>query len=186
MKTIYAFLATGFEEIEALTVIDICRRAELNVKTISITGERAVVSCHGIPVVADQLFDDTDFSDADMLFLPGGMPGAANLDGHEGLRQLILRHHAAALPLSAICAAPMVYGHLGLLKGINATCYPGFESELEGATPTGALTVCDGQFLLGKGPAAAFELGYAIVRYYCGVDAAQALSDGMIYTQLLS
>ncbi len=181
MNTIYVFLATGFETVEALAVVDICRRAALPVRTISITGEKTVMSAHHIAVEADQLFETTDFSNAALLFLPGGMPGSTNLAAHEGLRRLILHHHEAGKPLAAICAAPLVFGRLGLLKGHRATIYPGMESELHGGVPTGELVVKDGQFLLGKGPAAAFQLGNSIVELFCGKQKATEISVAMIY-----
>ena len=103
---IYAFLATGFEEVEAIAPIDVLRRAGLSVKTVSITDQLTVTGAHGIDVVADSLFADNDYTDAELLFLPGGMPGAANLNAHQELCQVILDHHAAGKALSAICAAP--------------------------------------------------------------------------------
>ena len=111
---IYVFLATGFEEVEALGPIDVCRRAGLKVKTVSVTDEQVVTGAHGIGIVADSMFDDNDYSDAEMLFLPGGLPGSTNLDAHEGLRRVVLAHSEAGKALAAICAAPLVYGNLGL------------------------------------------------------------------------
>lgn len=182
---IYSFLATGFEDIEALAVIDIIRRAGLELETVSITGDKVVTSAHGVGFVADRLMEEVDCSRAEMLILPGGMPGATNLDACEPLRKAILAHHAAGKMLAAICAAPLVYGHLGLLKGVKATCYPGFETELTGATYTAQIVEKDGQFITGRGPAAAFELGYAIVDHILGDGAADGLREGMMYNQLL-
>lgn len=178
---IYVFLATGFEEVEAIGPIDVCRRAGLDVKTVSITGEQTVQGAHGIPVVADSLFDDNNYSDATLLFLPGGLPGATNLDAHEGLRKVILAHHEAGKPLAAICAAPLVYGNLGLAEGKKMTCYPGFEQYLTGATYTAALVERDGLMFTGKGPAAALALGYVLVEHFCGADVAEQLKQGMMY-----
>ena len=181
---IYAFLATGFEEVEALGPIDVCRRAGLEVTTVSIMEDLTVTGAHGVGIVADSMFEDNDYSDADMLFLPGGMPGAANLDAHEGLRNVILAHHQAGKALAAICAAPMVYGNLGLAKGKKMTCYPGFEQFLTGAIYTAALVERDGLMFTGKGPAAALGLGYAIVEHFCGQDVADQLRQGMMYNDL--
>lgn len=181
---IYAFLATGFEETEAIAPIDVMRRAGLTVKTISITGDKVVVGSHGIGIVADALFEDTDFNDSDMLFLPGGLPGSTNLDAFEPLRKLILDHDSQGKPLAAICAAPQVYGHLGLAQGKKMTCYPGCESHLEGAEYTAALVERDGMMFTGKGPAASLALGYEIVAYYKGEEAAAALREGMMYNDL--
>ncbi|MBQ0049798.1 MAG: DJ-1/PfpI family protein [Bacteroidales bacterium] len=181
---IYSFLADGFEEVEALTPIDILRRAGVEVETVSITENQVVQGAHGVYVLADRILPAIDFDDAEMIILPGGLPGSTNLDACEELKQGIQQVYDAGKPLAAICAAPMVYGHMGLLKGIKATCYPGCESNLEGATYTGALVEQDGQFITGKGPAAAFEFGYAIAEKLVGKEKVQALRDGMIYSEL--
>lgn len=181
---IYAFLANGFEEVEALGPIDVCRRAGIEVKTVSIMDNIVVQGAHGVGIVADSMFADNDYSDADMLFLPGGMPGAANLDAHEGLRQVILNHSNAGKPLAAICAAPMVYGNLGLAQGKKMTCYPGFEKYLTGAEYTASLVEKDGMMFTGKGPAAALALGYAIVEHFKGSEVAEGLKQGMMYNDL--
>lgn len=182
---IYLFLATGFEDIEALAPLDIMRRAGLEVTTVSITGERTVVSAHGVGVVADALLEETDPAGAEMIVLPGGLPGSTNLDACEPLRLAILAHHSQGKPLAAICAAPMVYGHLGILDGVRATCYPGVESHLQGAIYTGDIVTCDGQFITGRGPAAAMAFGYAIAEHFLGKEAVAPLREGMIYNQLL-
>lgn len=182
---IYMFLATGFEDIEALAPLDIIRRAGLDITTVSITEERTVYSAHGVGVLADALLKETDLSDADMLVLPGGLPGSVNLDECEALRQAIVCHHAQGKPLAAICAAPMVYGHLGILKGVKATCYPGVENQLDGAEYTAEIVCKDGQFITGRGPAAAMAFGYAIAEHFLGEDAVAPLREGMIYNQLL-
>lgn len=179
---IYVFLATGFEEVEAIAPIDVLRRAGLQVTTVSITDELTVVGAHGMGMVADTLFADNDYSDADLLFLPGGLPGSTNLNAHQGLRQLILDHHAAGKALAAICAAPMVYGNLGLAQGKRMTCYPGCEQYLVGADYTANLIERDGLMFTGKGPAAALALGYMLVEYFCGEDVADQLRQGMMYT----
>ncbi len=178
---IYAFLATGFEDIEALAPIDIMRRAGLDVQTVSITGDNTVVSAHGVGVVADTLLSDIDFAQADLLFLPGGLPGSTNLDACEPLRQGIMQHYEAGRPLAAICAAPLVFGHLGILKGVKATCYPGVEGELQGAIYTEALVEQDGLFITGKGPGAAMEFGYTLAERMGKTAEAEALREGMMY-----
>lgn len=181
---IYTFLANGFEEVEALAPIDVCRRAGLEVVTVSINDTDVVEGAHGVKIIADTLFSDNNYADADLLFLPGGMPGASNLDAHEGLRNTILAHNKADKPLAAICAAPLVYGNLGLAEGKNMTCYPGFEKYLTGANYTASLVEVDGKMLTGKGPAAALSLGYAIVEYFCGIEVADALRAGMMFNDL--
>ncbi len=178
---IYAFLAHGFEDIEALGVIDVCRRAGLPVKTVSIMTTNVIESAHGVKIIADSMLAENDYSTADMLFLPGGMPGAQNLNDCTELCSIIKSHYETGKPLAAICAAPMVYGNLGLLKGKKATCYPGFERFLTEANYTAALTQQDGQIFTGKGPAAALQLGYDIVRYFCGDNTANSIRAGMMY-----
>lgn len=119
-----------------------------------------------------------------MLVLPGGLPGSYNLAGHEGLAEGIMQQYKAGKPLAAICAAPLVYGRMGLLEGLKATCYPGFEENLEGASYTGSLVEEDGLFITGKGPAAVFEFGYAIVAKLAGQDKAEAVRNGMLYNEV--
>lgn len=182
---IYFFLATGFEDIEMIAPLDIVRRAGIEARTVSITGEKVVTSAHGVGFVADLLLDDIDFSKADMLVLPGGMPGAANLDACKPLCEGIMEHYRAGKKLAAICAAPMVYGHLGILAGLKATCYPGFETELAGAEYTAAVCQQDGQFITACGPGAAMEFGYTITEAMGKAAEAATLREGMMYSKLL-
>ena len=182
---IYVFLATGFEDIEALAPVDIMRRAGLEVQTVSITGERVVESAHGVGIVSDMLLPNVDFSEAEMLVLPGGLPGSTNLDACQPLTQAIVRHFEAGGAIAAICAAPLVFGHLGLLQGRRATCYPGIEPELKGAICTSAIVERDDNIITGKGPGAAFEFGYTIVEFFRGKSVSQILREGMIYEELV-
>lgn len=180
MKTMYVFLADGFEEIEALAPIDVMRRAGLSVTTVSVTDSLTVTGAHGIPVVADTLFAQCDYADAALLFLPGGLPGATNLQAHTGLCQLLTAK--ASQPdviISAICAAPLVLGVLGLLQGKQATCYPGFEDTMQGAHYTAAKVTVDGHIFTACGPGAAWELGFTFVEHFCGADKANELRSGM-------
>lgn len=178
-KQIYVFFADGFEDIEALGTVDILRRAGLQVTTVSVMDEKIVRSAHGVPVICDEVFEKGEFGSAGMLVLPGGMPGAANLAAHKGLAALIRRQVDEGKPYAAICAAPMVYGKLGLLEGKKATCYPGFEQFLEGADYTGALVETDGNLITGKGPGATFLFALAIVRHFCGEAKVNELRQGM-------
>ena len=180
MKTIFVFLADGFEEIEAITPIDVLKRAGLNVQTVSVMEERTVAGAHGIPVDADKMFADIHLDDAEMLLLPGGLPGATNLDAHQGLSDMILAFASEGKALAAICAAPLVYGNRGLLQGKKATCYPGFESYLTGAEYTAALVETDGNFITAKGPGAAMDFAFAIVEKYCGIEKVNELKSGMM------
>lgn len=180
MKSICIFLAEGFEEMEALFPLDIMRRGGLSVKTVSVTGEKTVVSSHRVPIVADVLFEELNPEEVEMIVLPGGLPGATNLDAHEGLNDLILDFSAAHKPLAAICAAPLVYGKRGLLKGLKATCYPGFDKYLTGAEYTGNMVEVTENFILGKGPGAAAEFGFTILKKYAGAEKSLEVQKGML------
>ena len=176
----YVFLADGFEEIEALAPVDVMRRAGLSVTMVSVTDNRVVNGAHGIPVVADASFDALDYADAALLFLPGGLPGATNLEAHEGLGELLkAKAKEEDVILSAICAAPLVLGGLGLLQGKQATCYPGFEDTMAGATYTAAKVTVDGNIFTACGPGAAWELGFTFVEHFCGATKADDLRKGM-------
>lgn len=181
MRTSYIFLAEGFEEIEALAVADILRRAAIDVKTVSITPLHNVRGAHGIEVNVDCLFADTDFSDAEWLICPGGLPGSTNLADFEPLCDLLKAHRRG---VAAICAAPgVVLAPLGLLDGKEATCYPGFEEActLGGATVRhGAGVVVSDRLITGAGPALAIPFGLAIVAATKGEDAAHEVASGML------
>lgn len=165
MKKVHVFLANGFEMVEALAVVDILRRAGIEVTTISI-GDKIVISSHKVPIVADTTFEEAGknriIDDADMIFLPGGMPGTRNLEADERLLSLIKKYYEDNKLLAAICAAPSIYGHLGLLKGCNATCFPGFEKDLYDANVTGGRVEVAGRIITGKGMGTAIELGLKI------------------------
>ena len=182
---ITVFLANGFEEVEAITPVDIMRRAGLDVRTVSIYDSPMVTGAHKVPIQADMVFCQVDFSQVDLIVLPGGLPGSTNLDACKPLCQAIKKHTEEGKPVAAICAAPLVLGHLGLLVGRKATCYPGVEPELTGATCTGAMVEVDGNIITGKGPAAAFEFGFTLVEQFKSPEATLLLRDGMLYSQLL-
>lgn len=182
MAKVYEFLADGFEEIEALAPVDILRRGGVEVRTVSIMGRENVIGAHNVTVKADILFEEAgDFSDADLLLLPGGMPGAKNLQEHEALAELLLHHHGEGKRIGAICAAPMVLGLLGILNGRRATCYPGFEKFLEGAEYTADLVTVDGTITTGKGPAAAMPYGYQLLSYFREAEAVESIRKGMMF-----
>lgn len=183
MKKIAVHLAEGFEEIEAINVIDVLRRAELEVVVVSVTGKPEVTGSHQIKVTADKLFEDVNYSEIDVIVLPGGMPGSNNLNKHVGLRNQILNFNTNGKPLGAICAAPMVLGNLGLLKGKNATCYPGFEDELHGATITGEDVEKAGNIITGKGAGVAIEFALEIVKMLKGKELVNELAKKMIVKQ---
>ena len=180
MKEVFIFLAEGFEEMEAVGTIDILRRGELNVTVVSISKEKAVMGAHNIPVVADKLFSEVDFSSGAMLVLPGGMPGASNLNVHSGLKSLIQQYNSEGKKLAAICAAPLVFGGLGLLQGKKATAYPGFESTLEGATVIEKSVVKDGNIITGRGPGFVMNFGLAIIEELQGKAKADEVAKGLL------
>lgn len=156
------------------------RRAGLTVTTVSVTGNPVVQGAHGIPVVADATFEALDYADSALLFLPGGLPGATNLKAHAGLGALLqAKATGEDVILSAICAAPLVLGGLGLLQGKQATCYPGFEDTMTGATYTAAKVTIDGNVITACGPGAAWELGFTFVEHFCGTARADELRKGM-------
>lgn len=174
------FLAPGFEEIEALTPLDVLRRCSLDVRLVGISGQRIVRGAHGTGIEADLLFQEADFAADDALLLPGGMPGAQHLLDHAALREVLLRHHRRGGLLCAICAAPMVLGEAGLLEGKRATCYPGFESHLHGADCTGRLVEEDGHVITGRGPGAAMEFAFAVASRFVPASVVAELRHGMI------
>lgn len=179
---VYVFLANGFEDIEALAPVDILRRGGVEVVTVSINDDKKVESAHGITVLADTTFEAVgDFDDADLLVLPGGMPGAKNLNEHKGVKQALLRQHAQGKRIAAICAAPLVFGGLGLLQGRKATCYPGFEGTLTGAEYTAEPVTVDGNIITGKGPGAAMAFGYQLLSYFTDEATVEAMKQGMMY-----
>jgi 4-methyl-5(b-hydroxyethyl)-thiazole monophosphate biosynthesis len=180
MKRAYLFLATGFEETEAIGAADVLRRGGVQLTTVSITGELAVVGAHGIPVVADRLFEDADYADADALILPGGGPGSQMLNGHEALKRALVRQSEQNKLVAAICAAPLVLGGSGLLKGKKATCYPGMEPHLTGAILTDAPAVTDGNIITGKGPGLVFDFGLAILTALQGDAVAAGVASDLL------
>lgn len=178
---IYVFLANGFEEVEALAPIDLLRRASFEVTTVSITEHLAVIGSHNIPVIADTTIDKLgDCSDAQMLILPGGMPGTKNLAACEKLTALLTKQAQAGKPLAAICAAPSVLGALGILEGKEAICYPGFEGALTGATISDQRVVRDRNVLTAAGAGVAVEFGLAAIEMLADSDKANAIRKAIL------
>ncbi len=182
MKESFVFLADGFEEIEAISVIDILRRAGMDVKTVSITASLQVKGAHGVTVVADVIYDSTLFTDAEWLIFPGGLPGATNLHDFAPLQGLINNQAASDHGrMAAICAAPgEVLGQLGVLKGEKFTCYPGFENKVEGGIHEPAKVVVSGKYVTGNGPANALLWALEIVKEARGEDVALEVASGML------
>lgn len=164
MSKVYAFLADGFEETEAIAVIDVLLRGDIQVKTVSINDTTKVTGVHGIVMMADQTIEETDMDDADMLFLPGGVPGTPNLAANEKLTNALIKYNQSEKRIAAICAAPYILGELGFLKGREATVFPGFEDKLEGAKEyTRAGVVTDGHITTARGMGVAIDLGLELV-----------------------
>ena len=180
MKKIAVHLAEGFEEIEAVSIIDVLRRAEFDVVVVSVTNKLEVNGSHDIKVFADELFDSVDYNSIDMIVLPGGMPGSKNLNEHVGLREQILNFNESEKALGAICAAPLVFGNAGVLKTKKATCYPGFENQLHGAIVTSDDVVSAENVLTGKGAGVAIKFALAIVEKFKGKEFAKELAKKMI------
>lgn len=181
MSKILVFLAEGFEEIEALTVVDLCRRAGIGVDTVAISEQKTVTGSHGIPVVADVLFKETDFAGADMLVLPGGMPGTKNLEACEPLMERLDAFYKAGKCISAICAAPSIFGHRGYLQNRNACSYPTFEKELSGAKVSQESVEVSEHVTTSRGMGTAISFGLAIVERFCGKEKAQELAKAIVY-----
>ncbi len=186
MAKVYVFLADGFEDVEALIPVDVLRRGGVEVVTVSTTEFPLVESAHGVNIEADLQFEQCDFSDADLLMLPGGMPGASNLFAHEGVCRAVCEQAAAGKKIAAICAAPaVVLAQLGILDGKKATCYPGFEQAFEGATYTGDLVTVDGNITTGEGPAAAFPYAYELLSQLVDKQTSDQIAEGMRFKHLM-
>ena len=169
----YIFLDNGFEEIEAITTIDLLRRANIALTTVSVTGVESVLGAHNIAVKADKLFQNVDFADAEMLILPGG---ATNLYECKPLCDLLLQHNEQEKLIAAICAAPAVLGQLGILHGKQATCYPGFEHYL-GESHVGGLVVESKNIITAKGPGLSSDFAFCIIDKLAGSEVADQVYD---------
>lgn len=181
MKTVYAFLADGMEEVEALMVIDLLRRTkQLNVVTVSIKEELMIESSHGIRLFADKNIDEIDFEQGDCIFLPGGMPGTTNLSQCKVLADEILKYDSEHKLLTAICAAPSIYGQLGLLKDKKATCYPSFADKMD-CKEYGGSVVKDDNFITANGLGAALELGLEIIATMLNEEEAEKVANAIQY-----
>lgn len=177
---VYLMLADGFEEIEALTPLDILRRAQIEVKTVGVTG-KTVTGAHSIPVVADILLDDIALEDMSAVILPGGMPGTLNLKNEKAVENTVLYAAEKGLLIAAICAAPSILGNLGLLESKEAVCFPGFEDELKGADISDKSVVLSGNIITAKGAGVAAEFGFEILKQLKDEDTAQRLKKAMMY-----
>ena len=180
---ITVFLADGFEEIEALATVDILRRAGLCVQTVGVMGKVSMGS-HQIPVTCDCTLEEFSPEETEMVILPGGKVGTAHLDQNETVRRAVSLCAEQGKPVAAICAAPSVLGHMGLLQGRHATCYPGFEGELTGAIVEEAPFVVDGSVITGRGAGATILFARASVAYLCGQEKADEIARSMMCPDL--
>lgn len=181
MKKIAVFFAEGFEEIEALTVVDLCRRAEIETVMVSVTGNGRVTGSHHIAVTMDRLFEEVEMEGLDMLVLPGGMPGTKNLEAHSGLMEQVDAFYKDGKYVAAICAAPSIFGHRGYLKGRKACSYPGFEKDLEGAEVVFENVAVSDNVITSRGMGCAIDFSLKIVEVLCGEEKARELSKAIIY-----
>ena len=181
MSKIAVFLADGFEEIEALTVVDICRRADIRTETVSVTETRVVTGSHGITVEADKVISDIRFDKLDVIVLPGGMPGTKNLEACNVLTEAVRAFDNAKKTVCAICAAPGILGRMGLLEGRTAVCYPSVEPDLKGATIPQTEVAVDGNLITSRGMGTAIAFSLAIVEALCGKEKAQEVGKSIVY-----
>ncbi|MBD7909898.1 MULTISPECIES: DJ-1 family glyoxalase III [Clostridium] len=179
MGKVAVLLAEGFEEIEALTVVDIMRRAEVTCHMVSLE-KINVLGAHGIEVKSDKILDE-EIKSYDLIVLPGGMPGARNLQENRKVLEIVKYFHENKKLVSAICAAPIVLGSANIIKGKSITSYPGFEDELQGCNYKEEKVVVDGNIITSRGPATAMEFAYKLLEIL-GNDKYKAISDGMLYS----
>ena len=204
MGKLAVFFAEGYEEIEALTVVDVCRRCGLEVDMVAVPSkssqsgaaaqhataqdkaamtqeERWVRSSHNVTVQMDKTFEQANFDEYDMLVLPGGKLGTENLEAHAGLMAQVDAFYREGRYVAAICAAPSILGHRGILKGRKACCYPGFEGQLEGADVTNGPVEISGKVVTGKGMGASVDFALAIAGIFCGQDKADEMAATICY-----
>ena len=180
MKKAIVLLADGFEECEGLLTVDILRRAGVDVVTASITGRKQVLSSHNVPVGADVLAEEADFDGADLLVLPGGMPGTKHLGESALVREQCSRFAQDRL-LAAICAAPSVLASLGLLEGKKATVHPSFEEQMDGAERTGQGVTVDGNIITGQALGAAIPFALVLAEILTGSETADRISEAICW-----
>lgn len=183
MKRIAVFFADGFEEIEALAVVDVCRRAGIVVDMVSVTGKLQVKGAHEIVVQVDQLYSETDFTTYDMLVLPGGGQGTICLEAQEDLMEQIDAFYEAGKYIAAICAAPSIFGHRGILKGRKACSYPSFESHLEGAIVTKGPVEISNHVITSRGMGTAMDFGLAITGVLLGEEISKDVAQKIVYNR---
>lgn len=184
-KTALLFLADGFEVIEALTVVDLCRRAEIPIQTVSIMGKKEVTSSHNIVVAADILYEEADFDSASMLILPGGKLGTEHLEAYGPLMARLDEWNEAEKSIAAICAAPSIFAHRGYLTGVDACSYPSFEEHLAagGARVNQNEVTVSGHRIMARGMGCSIPFGLAVVERLADRETAEKIKVGIVYEQ---
>jgi len=180
MKKAAIFFAPGFEETEALTPADVLNRAGTDVELISVTEEKNVTGSHNLTVVCDRVFEGAPIEDKDIIILPGGIIGVNNLKANSKLLELIKDYNSRKKWIGAICAAPVIIGEMGMLKGRKATCFPGFEHHMKGAHHYPIPAITDGHIITGRGIGAAMEFSLEIVANFYGPEKASDLREKMV------
>ena len=181
MSKVLIFMAEGHEEIEALTVVDLLRRADIEIDMVSITGDKKVTGSHGIVTYCDKLIENTDFESADMIVLPGGMPGTLNLEKCKPLMDQLHGYNTSKKGIAAICAAPTVLGRAGILKVRTATCYLGMEKDLLEADFSTDPVCHDGHIITSRGMGTAIPFALEIIKTFKGAEVANSLAKGIVY-----
>ncbi len=181
MKKIAIFFAEGFEEIEGLAVVDVCRRCGIHIDMVSVTEEKQVIGSHNIKVETDKTFLQVNFDEYDMLVLPGGLKGTQGLEAHEGLMAQIDAFYTSGKYIAAICAAPSIFGHRGILKGRKACSYPTFVSHLEGAQVTAGPVEISDNVITSRGMGTALDFALAISRVFVGKEKAAETAEQFVY-----
>lgn len=181
MSKLGIFFADGCEEIEGLSVVDICRRAKIEIVTISIMGKAKVIGSHQITFETDEIIENMDLNELDGVILPGGMPGTRNLAAHPRVDQIIRQFAKEGKLVAAICAAPSILGEAGLLEGKKAVCHVGFEEKLLGAEVLFEKVITDGNIITSRGMGTAFDFGLAIIKYFTNDEVVEDVKKHMIY-----
>lgn len=182
-KKVYVFLADGFEDIEGLTVVDLMRRAGITVDTVSIKENKTVTTAHNITLETDRIFTETDFSDADLLVLPGGMPGTKYLGEYKPLTDLVTGFYKKGGKVAAICAAPTVLASLGILNGKKATAYPSCMEGLSGAEPSLESVVVDENVTTSRGLGTAIDFALSLIGQLLGEERADEIAESVVYSR---
>lgn len=180
MKKAAVLLANNFEEIEALAVVDLLRRAQIYVDTISVGEDYMVHGSHGINVQTEDLFDEVNFVEFDMLVLPGG-PGVSNLEEHNGVRRVVKDFAESGKYVAAICAAPTILGNMGLLKGKRVTCFPAYETKLPGAVVSQVPVMADGNIITGRSAGTAIDFALKLIEVLMGEQKAKEIAASIVY-----